>query len=61
MTTGCVDCSLFTANDKVIDISSRESHSCDRHWLGLIEYQLHALLPKQVLLLCWDPPFVSLG
>lgn len=51
MTTGCVDCSLFTANDKVIDISSWESHSCNRHWFGLIVHQLHALLPKQAFII----------
>lgn len=51
MTTRCVDCSLFTANDKVIDVSSWESHSCNRHWFGLIVYQLHALLPKQVFVI----------
>jgi len=47
MTTGCVDCSLFTANNEVIDISSWESHSCNRHWFGLVVHQLHALLSKQ--------------
>lgn len=51
MTTGCVDCSLFTANDKVIDVSGWESHSGNRHWFGLIVHQLHALLPKQVLVI----------
>lgn len=57
MTTGCVDCSLFTANDKVIDISSWESHSCNRHWFGLIVHQLHALLPKQVFIIILQSSF----
>lgn len=48
MTTRCVDCALFTPNHKVIDISSWESHSSNRHRLGFVEHQLHALLAKQV-------------
>lgn len=47
MPAGRVDCSLFTANNKVIDISGWEGHSCNRHWFGLVVHQLHALLSKQ--------------
>lgn len=46
MTTSCVDCALFTANHKVIDISHWESHSGNSDRLRLIVHQLHALLPK---------------
>lgn len=61
MATGCVDCSLFTANDKVIDISGWESHSCNRHWFGLIVHQLHALLPKQVFVIILQSSFCLAG
>lgn len=47
MPAGRVDCSLFTANNEVIDISSWEGHSCNRHRFGLVVHQLHALLSKQ--------------
>lgn len=46
MTTSRVDGSFLAADNEVVDVSRRESHPCNRHRLGLIVHQLHALLPK---------------
>lgn len=42
----CIHCSLLTANNVIIDVSSGEGHPSHSHWLRLVINKLHALLQQ---------------